>query len=269
MAPSLPRALRAALAAAAIAAAPVASADSGRLDGDSHPHVGLMVALDEEGTPLWRCSGALLTPTLFLTAGHCTYGAFSVELWFDAVVESNAPASGYPFVGEVAGTPHTHPRYDPSAFYRHDLGVVELDEPVPMPRYGRLPASGELDRLVRRSRSQEIHFTTVGYGRQAGRATQVSTRAADLRVRVVARPRLLQINVPGVTGDFAMLLANPAEGGTCIGDSGGPSFIGAADVIAGVTSFGIDGSCSSGAGVYRIDKPDDLDWLEARFGLRP
>lgn len=261
--------LSAALAAAAIAAAAVAAANSGDFDGDHHPQVGLMVALDEDGTPLWRCSGALLTPTLYLTAGHCTYGAFSVELWFDAVVESNAPASGYPFVGEVAGTPHTHPRYDPASFYRHDLGVVELDEAVPMPRYGRLPTSGELDRLVRRSRSQDIRFTTVGYDMQAARAAQVSLQATDLRVRVATQPRLLQINVPGVTGDFSMLLSNPADGGACVGDSGGPSFIGASDVIAGVSSFGIDGSCASGAGVYRIDKPDDLDWLSARFGLRP
>jgi secreted trypsin-like serine protease len=262
-------ALRAALAAAAIAAAPVTAADRGDFDSDRHPHVGLMVALDEDGAPLWRCSGTLLTPTLFLTAGHCTYGAYSVEIWFDADVESNIPDNGYPFVGEVAGTPHTHPKYDPSAFFRHDLGVVELDEPVAMPRYGRLPTSGELDRLERRSRSQDIRFTTVGYGLHTGHSAQVALRASNLRVRVATQTRLLQINVPGVTGDFAMLLSNPAYGGACLGDSGGPNFIGASDVIAGVSSFGIDGSCAGGAGVYRIDKLEDLDWLRRRFGLRP
>ncbi len=29
----------------------------GELDGGGHPNVGLMVALDGEGNPLWRCSG--------------------------------------------------------------------------------------------------------------------------------------------------------------------------------------------------------------------
>src|SRR5438094_2078676 len=29
-------------------------------DGNGHPYVGLMVAQDSSGTPLWRCSGTLL-----------------------------------------------------------------------------------------------------------------------------------------------------------------------------------------------------------------
>ena len=44
----------------------------GELDGDGHPFVGLMIAQDADGNPLWRCSGTLLSPTLYLTAGHCT-----------------------------------------------------------------------------------------------------------------------------------------------------------------------------------------------------
>jgi hypothetical protein len=34
----------------------------GELDGNRHPYVGLMVAQDAKGTPLWRCSGTLLAP---------------------------------------------------------------------------------------------------------------------------------------------------------------------------------------------------------------
>jgi hypothetical protein len=44
-------------------------------DGTNHPYVGLMVAQDADGVPLWRCSGSLLSPTVFLTAGHCTLPA--------------------------------------------------------------------------------------------------------------------------------------------------------------------------------------------------
>ena len=44
-----------------------------------------MVALDADGYPLWRCSGTFLSPTLFLTAGHCTESpAASATIWFDA-----------------------------------------------------------------------------------------------------------------------------------------------------------------------------------------
>ncbi len=99
----------------------------GELDGDGHPYVGLMVANDANGNPMWRCSGTLLSPTLFLTAGHCTEApAVSATVWFEADVDSVA---NYPFPGPttVSGTTYTHPDYDPNAFFLADVGVVVLN----------------------------------------------------------------------------------------------------------------------------------------------
>jgi hypothetical protein len=74
----------------------VASAvKDGELDGGRHPYVGLMVAQDGDGNPLWRCSGTLISPTIFLTTGHCTQDpAEHVEIWFDSDVESGIPDIG-------------------------------------------------------------------------------------------------------------------------------------------------------------------------------
>src|SRR4030095_14123001 len=67
-----------------LAMGPAAAITNGQPDAGRHPYVGLMVALDEDGIPLWRCSGSLLSPTVFLTAGHCTQPpAAHVEVWFD------------------------------------------------------------------------------------------------------------------------------------------------------------------------------------------
>ena len=239
----------------------------GELDGEGHPYVGLMVAQDAKGNPLWRCSGTLLSPTLFLTAGHCTESpAAHVEIWFASDVESGIPANGYPFDGEVGGTPYTHPQYNPNAFYLYDLGVVVLDKPMRMAQYGTLPKLDELDKLATRRGTQNVTFTAVGYGLQESFPDAASWQENNQRVRMVAYPKLDQINT-GFTGDFSLLLSNNANtGGTCFGDSGGPNFIGNSNVVGGVTSFGINGNCAGTGGVYRVDRADDLNWLYSTFG---
>jgi len=246
---------------------PAGAITDGELDGDGHPYVGIMVAQDASGNPLWRCSGTLLSPTLFLTAGHCTEApAAHVEIWFAADVDAGRPGNGYPFNGEVGGTPYTHPQYNPNAFFLFDLGVVVLDAPMVKGQYGKLPKLNELDKLATRRGLQEVTFTAVGYGLQKSFPDAASWKNVSQRVRMVAHPHLIQINT-GFTGDFSLLLSNNANtGGTCFGDSGGPNFIGASNVVGGVTSFGINGNCAGTGGVYRVDRADDLNWLYGAFG---
>lgn len=243
----------------------VAAISDGQPDGNGHPYVGLMVAQDATGRPMWRCSGTLLSPTVFLTAGHCTEApAAHVEIWFDADVESGIPANGYPFQGDVGGTPHTHPDFNPAAFFVRDVGVVVLDSPVIMPEYGELPQQDILDRLARRRGTQDVGFTAVGYGLQESFPDAASWQEHNVRVRMVAHPHLIQINVPGFTGSYSVLLSNNTNtGGTCFGDSGGPNFIGTSNVVGGVTSFGINGNCAGTGGVFRMDRSWALDWVNS------
>jgi Trypsin len=256
--------LAAIVAAFAVGIGPAGAVTDGRLDGNGHPYVGLMVAQDAKGAPLWRCSGTLLSSRLFLTAGHCTEApAAHVEIWFDADVQSGIPGNGYPNTGDVGGTPHTHPNYNPNAFYLYDLGVVVLDEPMQMNRYGTLPMLNALDAL---RPSAKTTFTAVGYGLQKAFPDAASWKEVALRIRMVANPHLIQINT-GFVGDFSIMLSNNSHtGGTCFGDSGGPNFIGTSNVIGGVTSYGLNGNCAGTGGVYRVDRADDLNWLHGEFG---
>ena len=241
-----------------------AAITNGGPDGDGHPYVGLMVALDENDNPLWRCSGTLLSETVFLTAGHCTEApAVRATIWFDEDVQAGIPDNGYPFAGDVFGTAYTHPDYNPNAFFLFDLGVVELDSPMVMAEYGELPELGVLDAI--RGKYKKAALTAVGYGLQEINPNRLS----EERVRLVAAldlintkgvfgvPRGTSIKVSGngVGGDSS------ASGGTCFGDSGGPQFLADTNIVVAVTSFGLNGNCAGSGGGYRVDQADDLDWL--------
>lgn len=254
----------AALAALLVSVVPAGAVTDGELDGNGHPYVGLMVAQDAKGAPLWRCSGTLLSSRVFLTAGHCTEApAAHVEIWFQSDVESGIPANGYPNKGQVGGTPYTHPDYDPNAFFVRDLGVVLLDTPMAMSTYGKLPALNQLDALKPGAKTR---FTSVGYGLQKAFPDAAAWKDQALRVRMVATPQLLQINT-GFTGDFSLLLSNNAHtGGTCFGDSGGPNFVGSSTVVGGVTSYAVNGNCAGTGGVFRVDRSWSLNWVQGTFG---
>lgn len=240
--------------------APASAVTDGAVDGNGHPYVGLMVA-SVDGVPQWRCSGTLIAPKVFLTAGHCTYGADHVEIWFASDVQSGVPANGYPYEGEVAGTPVTHPDYDPNAFSLRDVGVVLLSKPVRMSTYGALPRLDQLDSLTPQRGQKDVTFTAVGYGLQQAFPDAASWKDQADKIRMVAYPKLNQINT-GATGPASLILSNNTNtGGTCFGDSGGPNFLGTSNVVAGVTSFGMNGTCGGTGGVFRMDRSWSLNWV--------
>jgi V8-like Glu-specific endopeptidase len=219
------------------------------------------------GSPAWRCSGTLLSPTVMLTAGHCTFGTSGGRVWFEADVEAGIPGNGYPFGGGTSiefDQIFTHPDYVDSAFFLHDVGVVILSEPVNLAEYGTLADIGLLDELSTRRGKQEQSFTVVGYGLQS----VVPTLQAD-RVRYQGEVKLIDVKgtfgIPaGVSASFT---ANPGkgngQGGTCFGDSGGPIFHGDSNIVAAVTSYGINANCAGTGGGYRVDTVDDQAFINS------
>jgi len=232
----------------------------GELDGNAHPAV-VLVLMDVGGQPAFRCSGTLIAPKLVLTAGHCAGepGEFSgMRIFTESDVENGN--NNYPFAGPntvEAASWQAHPLYTNSAFFRHDVGVIQLTKAVKLSagQYGTLPAVNQLDAL---QPGAATLFTAVGYGLQKINPVFIQ---ADL-IRMSAEPHLIQINTVGFTGDFSLLLSNNAStGGTCFGDSGGPNYLGSSNVIAGVTSFGLNGTCGGTGGVFRLDRQNVLDFV--------
>ena len=269
---------------------------NGQPDGNAHPYVGLMVALDEDGVPQWRCSGSLLSPTVFLTAGHCTEPpAAHVEVWFgpgpivtdpdyaaaleadpDGIVScDDSPAfDGYPCQGDVGGTPHPNPDFCtgcgpglPNFAYR-DVGVVTFDEPVPtslVSEYAELPEAGLVDTLANRT---PIDF--VGYGVQfqanipGNQLPQPPPfyRWTGPRQRMYAPSELISGKFRH-SDEFLKLALNPGggSGGLCFGDSGGPDLLGGTNTVLGVNSYVTNVNCAGVGYSQRIDIPEVLDWI--------
>src|SRR5262245_45804118 len=182
-----------ALCAAALAVGvPLRAITDGELDGTRHPAVVLLL-MEVNGEPAFRCSGTLLSPTVLLTAGHCAGepGEFSgMRVFTESDVDNGN--NNYPFAGPNAVEAvfwAAHPFFTEAQFFVHDVGVVVLKSPgvqLPAASYGVLPGVDQLDTL--RPRASTV-FTSVGYGVQ--RINPAKLTAA--RVRMFAEPHLIQI----------------------------------------------------------------------------
>lgn len=289
-----PAALIFALGAVLALAHSAAAVQYGEPDGDRHPYVGLVVFYNENWVPLWRCTGSLVSPTVLLTAGHCT--GFDPELnitpahaqvWFDPGPIPADPSwtpgtactpkvRGYPCGGGFKGTPHAHPGWTgyltiPNT---HDIGVVTFKRPLPSDatkgQYGRVAPQGYLDDLAARRGLQNVEFTVVGYGLQLVRPV-----LAGERTRYLGTVSLINL-ASALTDGYNIQYSNsPGEGvgpgGTCFGDSGGPVLHrtdAGYEVIVGVNSFVLNANCKGSAFAYRTDIPDSLNFL-AGFGIKP
>lgn len=232
----------------------------GEPDGQRHPYVGVVVFWDEEGHLLTRCSGTLLSPTVFLTAGHCAYGTATATVWF----ASKLPPSPPPPDG--VGTPIVHPNYTdtwdefPNTY---DVAVVLLSEPVEMGSYGVLPELGALDGLDRERGKKDQIFRVVGYGLQE---TVPNPKVVlDNLERYTATPQLVELNSANTGGYNIHLSTNPGKkspGGDCFGDSGGPVFYPKdSNIVVGISSFGFNKNCVGADFSYRTDIPDTQDFV--------
>jgi hypothetical protein len=282
----------AALAAVAVTAGPASAITYGEPDAGEHPYVGLMVAYtwddrnadevmtDDELIAAWRCTGTQMDADTFLTAGHCTYGADAVAIWYGEDLQDVRVARDFVSFAEAIDQDSaldaqawsydaiSHPQYDDSAFYLHDVGVVDnlvLAEGTSFMTYGELPEAGYWDEQIATRTKDRDSYTTVGYGLQVSSPSKGlgrTTKADWLRLKAGGDLIGFRQFGGGKTNDAYVVLTNNAKtGGTCFGDSGGPTFIEGTSTVVAVTSFGVNSTCAGTSGVYRIDTADDLAWL--------
>jgi hypothetical protein len=292
-------------------ALPASAIVDGAPDNYEHPYVGQLLfyvpdAIDprfDEPGGWFSCTGTLIDADTVVTAGHCTYAVGvdgvapedplrgGTDVWFSVAEvpdhsilppsttyvpdrneerydEWSAALDASPSWHEAEAT-YTHPEYVDAAFLLHDLGVVELSEPIVLGEYGSLPEEDYLDRYDGPAKHNAL-FESVGYGLEA--SGPKSSLGGDTRRKADRR----LVGFKGAYGlrDIVVVFSHAGRGttgGTCFGDSGGPTFdittpeIEQENIIVAVTSFGLNYNCNAG-GSYRIDQPDDLAFLEDPAG---
>jgi len=223
------------------------------------------------------CSGTLISPTVFLTAGHCTEFLIKEDLptyvSFDPTYKPGASKL-------IRGTPYIHPKQclavkkgcvpDPIGgsvvgYPRYDVGVVVLNKPVRMATYGALPEVGLVDTLKEGQRLTAVGYGTTGFARGDSRLPLPvypdDRYRATVRLLNTKDPALgeMFVKTTGVKG----LIKREGEG-TCFGDSGGPLFLPDQQTIVGVTSWGSTVPPCTGPAYYqRMDLPRVLKWVRS------
>jgi secreted trypsin-like serine protease len=276
---------------AASAAGPASAITGGLPDGDLHPNVGLIAFYDGNTRDVagnatrFRCSATLVSPTVVLTAAHCTLGTVGKTLvTFETHLadEGPSPLPGNPTdvdgyeaaqlaaAGYYSGTAHAHPEYSDFTDLDNwnDVGVIVLDAPITDIAPATIAPADYLDTYAQPVLNKTI-FTSVGYGTEVRKPDAGPQKPTPMSYPLIRRyaespgqkltPQILQTN--GNLND------NRGTGGTCFGDSGGPTFHGEDDkYVVTVTSYGYTSNCRYLDGLQRVDIPVVQDWL-ATFGV--
>lgn len=249
----------------------------GAPDENAHPHVGTLLFV-QNGVGWYSCTGTMIAPKVMLTAGHCVEEAGNINDVTYVRFDENAMAGrgNYGSLQDwldnewlAVETVIPHPLYDDYATFplTYDMGVVILAEPyIPLNAegntvFGTLPELGFLEGLRGKDKN---YFVSVGYGMQG----TLPPFYQDDYVRYKGDVRMLEFNsmLSGKGYASVKFSNNPGiGGGTCYGDSGGPTFYKDTTLVVSVTSFGWakNGNCVGNDFNYRTDTQNAIDFIQS------
>jgi hypothetical protein len=236
------RALLATIVVALAIAAPSGAILNGKPD-TAHPYGGILVTVvDGQRVPV--CSGFLVSPTVFVTAGHCVDalgGSLPAYVSFDRAFTPSSPV--------IRGTAVPNPAFTGGSS-AHEIALVLLETAVTDRGFAQLPRAGLLDTIARSKALTIVGYGANGFPKGGGRPVP------DFRlVHSFADVRL--VKVESAKSPFNLRMSS----GACFGDSGGPVLLGSSDIVVGLNSFVKNRQCAGNAFAFRLDTAESLGFL--------
>ena len=247
-----------------------------------HEYVGLVAFYDEDGQFLHRCTGSLLSPEVFLTAGHCVAAddegnvADSARIWFEQdagadfdPVTGTPASSGYPVTGGVTSSKlfnygftdlSTIPETHDAGLIVLEPGAVEAVYPE-IDTFASLAPVGAADEL---GTGVDSVVTVSGFGVTRTNAKN-GRNTVSFRERLMGQTFIISTRNQNTAGFNLQLASNfgSSRVGTCFGDSGGPIFAGDTDTVVAVNSWVKNWSCGGQGFSYRVDTAEVQAWMES------
>lgn len=254
----------------------------GEPDGNAHPSVGaIIVNFDEIPYPGWSgynewCTTTLVAPRVAVTAAHCTvdlqaagYPSAEKDIWVSFAEDPVPKPKTWNRVTAIITHPQYHQMQNPSGSWGamvdpHDIAVLVFEKPVKITP-SKLAPVGFLDSLVPSlgQGTDTADFLAVGYGGQLD-PDYPNPVIVYYDTRYAA-----WMGYMNLFGAWLQMSQNPHldDGGTCYGDSGGPTFWVDAqgrETLVALTSWG-DTPCVAEGFYYRTDTAGAWSFMQGVF----